>query len=238
MKIQILSMPRTGSSYLKTMLNFQMTKYVNYFTISEPFNDSKQSLIKYQNRNTIINSIKSSDNALVKSHIHELINIQHTDVFKEYSAIDWYTICLLRRNIFTLTLSRVIAISTGVWDNQNFKNLIMHIDFEIFKNYLIQTLNWIRFIKLNSFNFIFHKVVFYEDLLFKSESDLNNIGIPVTHTTYYAPSRLYLKRDIISNYNELYQNTIEFTRGIQDLSFDGVYLQDNIIFNNNSTLNI
>jgi hypothetical protein len=221
MKIQILSLPRTGSAYLRKMLSLQMQELDSFYTISEPFNETKT---EYIDKNFIIEKIISSKNVLVKSHIHELCAINNTDLFKKYSLINWYTICLLRKNIFNMTLSRAIALHTNVWDEQDYSNLNFEIDLNFYENCLNESLTWIKSIKYNVLNFNYKKILFYEDLNFCSTNDLKLLDISLKHKQHYTSKKLYSKKQLITNYKEIFLFTESFVKKDKELVFDGVNL--------------
>ena len=224
MKIQILSLPRTGSAYLRKMLSFQMYNYNNFYTISEPFNHSKTNIKGHKDKNAIIENIINSNHVLVKNHIHEIFNIKKL-LLNQYCSVDWFTICLLRKNVFEMTLSRAIALQTNKWDNQNYKNLTIKIDNKFFKECLNESIRWIRLIKQNQLNFNYNKIIYYEDLKFNSLDDLKNLNISLPHTKFYSSKKLYSKKKLVSNYNELFDISINFLESISDLEFNGVVLK-------------
>jgi hypothetical protein len=202
MKLQILSIPRSGSAYLRTMLNHQMRDFDSYYTISEPFNKSKAHLETHYNQNYIIQNIIDNKNVLVKSHIHELID-NDPIIIKKYLNVNWTTICLLRRDIFEASLSRAISLTTGIWDDCHPANSKLIFKFKEFKKYIDETLLWTDLIMKNSLNLTYHTIIFYEDLKFNSQEDLNLLNIPLQHKSFYNTSRLYLKSNVVENYIKL-----------------------------------
>lgn len=224
MKIQILSLPRTGSSYLRSMLNSQMRNYNNFYTISEPFNHSKNNIKSYKNKNKIIKNINKSNYILVKSHIYQLFDIDKL-LLEKYCSVDWFTICLLRKNIFEMTLSRAIALKTNVWNNQKHNNLKINIDSGFFKNCLQDSVKWIQIMKQNHFNFNYNKIIYYEDLNFNSLDDLKILNISLPHVKLYESKKRYSKKKVVLNYNELFDNSIKFLKNVPDLKIEGVELK-------------
>lgn len=194
MKIQIIALPRSGSSYLRSMLDFQMSNNKDYFSISEPFNSSKNHKLTNDN---ILYCIKNKKNVLVKNMIFELF---------DNNLIFDYVICLSRKNLFEATLSRVIALTTNNWDKNHSNELRITINFLEFKKFLDETLEWNNKI----LNTKCDKLVFYEDLTFNSEVDIKIFEGRVEHKHYYQTSLLYDKQAIITNYLELKEESRKY----------------------------
>lgn len=189
MKIQIIALPRSGSSYLRSMLDFQMSNNEDYFSISEPFNSSKNHKLT---NDEILHCIKNKKNVLVKNMIFELFDT--TLMFD-------YVICLSRKNLFEATLSRVIALTTNKWDESYSDELKITINFLQFKKFLDETIEWNEKILDTKCN----KLIFYEDLAFNSAVDIELFDGIVEHKNEYNTSLLYNKQKIITNYLELKQ---------------------------------
>lgn len=224
MRIQILSLPRTGSAYLREMIDRQLLNLPNYYIISEPFNNSKSNQDGYQDREAIIEKIRNADIVLVKNHIHELEELIGTEIMGCFCSFDWYTICLLRKNIFEMTLSRAIALQTDVWEDQNFLDLKLTIDNNFFEDCLHNSIRWIEMIKRNALNFTYNKIVFYEELTFNSRRDFDNIGLPFVHQVEFTTTKTYSKEELVLNYEELKQQAINILL-MSNLNVDGVSLK-------------
>lgn len=189
MKIQIIALPRSGSSYLRSMLDFQMSNNEDYFSISEPFNSSKNHKLT---NDEILYCIKNKKNVLVKNMIFELFD---TNLMFDY------VICLSRKSLFEATLSRVIALTTNKWDESYSDELKITINFLQFKKFLDETIEWNEKILDTKCN----KLIFYEDLAFNSAVDIELFDGIVEHKNEYNTSLLYNKQKIITNYLELKQ---------------------------------
>jgi hypothetical protein len=216
MKIQILSLPRTGSTYLFHMLNLQLTDCEDFYSISEPFNVNKKNFKKS------VKNILKNKNVLVKSHVYELIYIKESLLFRKYCSVDWHTICLLRKNVFEMTLSRAIALIVKNWDNLYCDGLKLKINPLIFKKQLLESLYWLRLIKYNSFNV--KNIIYYEELTFDSSQDMKRLNLPIEHTIFYKSKKFHDNKQIVSNYNDLYLMTEKLLKNVTDLSFDKVSL--------------
>ncbi len=198
MKIQIISLPRSGSSYLRSMIDAQLNDLDNYFSISEPFNHSKNHKLK---PNEIIDKIKNNKNVLVKTMIFEKRN-------EDFNSLFDYTICLTRRNLFEATLSRMIALETKNWDNPHDEKTKVSFDFEYYKIFLNETKFWNKqLLKFSNCN-----LLYYEDLSFDSLIDINKLSIPIEHKNNYKTCLLYCKKDIVLNYEELREKTEKYLK--------------------------
>jgi len=189
MKIQIIALPRSGSAYLRGMIDCQISNNDDYFTISEPFNVSKNHKL---NKDEIIHNIKEKKNVLVKNMIFELEDVDLSNLFD-------YVICLTRKDMFEATLSREIALKTNKWDQLHDNNLKLTIDFLEFKILLDETVSWNK--KL--LNIKSNKLIYYEDLSFNSLSDLHLFDDLLTHKTPFETVLLYDKQKLVTNYFEL-----------------------------------
>jgi hypothetical protein len=198
MKILINSLPRSGSSYLRSMLNQQMFDLDDYFSISEPFNFSKNHKLTKQE---IIHYIKNKQNVLIKRMIFEP-NLNLLDNLFDY------TICLSRKNLFDATLSRVIALKTNIWDKHHNVNLNLKIDFFEFKYFLDETKHWNKKVLTTKCD----KLIFYEDLKFNSFDDLKLCNNIVTHSCFYQTNLIYKKETLVTNYLELKEKSEEYLK--------------------------
>lgn len=201
MKVQIIALPRSGSSYLRSMLDLQMNDLDNYFTISEPFNESKGHILT---PNEIINLIKANKNVLVKTMIFEKTT-------NEFNKLFDYTICLSRKNLFEATLSRIISLTTNKWHEEHDTDLQLSFDFSYFKQFLDETVYWDN----ELLNKHCHARIFYEDLSFKSYCDLKKINLLITHKTNYNTTLLYSKNKIVTNYSELQNESMKYLKTIK-----------------------
>jgi len=200
MKIQIISLPRSGSSYLRSMIDCQLNNVDDYFTISEPFNLSKKHKLT---QSEILYQIKNKKNVLVKNIIFELENVDLNNLFD-------YIICLTRKDIFEATLSRVIALKTNKWDEPQDSNLKLTINFLEFKNFLDETVRWNKKI----LNIKSNKLVFYEDLTFDSLNDLSLFDNLISHKKSYQTVLLYDKQKLVANYSELKQQSRNYLNNV------------------------
>tara|TARA_R110000851_G_scaffold230312_2_gene383035 strand:+ start:4033 stop:4656 length:624 start_codon:yes stop_codon:yes gene_type:complete len=189
MKIQIIALPRSGSAYLRGMIDSQISSNTDYFTISEPFNVSKNHKLK---EDEILYYIKEKKNVLVKNMIFELDDVDLSNLFD-------YVICLTRKDMFEATLSRAIALTTNKWNQPHDDNLKLTIDFLKFKILLDETVRWNKKL-LNIKN---NKLIFYEDLSFNSSSDLHLFDDLLTYKKPFETFLLYDKQKLVTNYFEL-----------------------------------
>lgn len=194
MKIQIIALPRSGSSYLRSMLDFQMSDTEDYFSISEPFNPSKKHTLTHDE---IIYFIKNKKNVLIKNTVFEAV---------DSSIVFDYVICLSRKNLFEATLSRVLALKTNKWDEAHSSDLQLTVNFLDFKKFLDETIAWHKKI----LNTKCDKLIFYEDLEFNSEVDIKLVDNIVEHKHGYQTSVLYDKQKVITNYLELKEESRKY----------------------------
>lgn len=212
MKIQIVSTPRSGSAYLRSMLDSFFNQSENYYTISEPFN-----LTKFDNKiDYFLTNILSSKTTIVKNHIYDLLNFKNLDKdgYEKYVSQDWYTIALTRKDDFECTLSRIISEKTGNWDNPDLICSGLIVDSDEFFKKLSETKYWKKLLENNALGIKYDKIIYYEDLTFESTKDvlLFDIGVCDFEISKYTRQRMPNKSNTILNYEELKDKYMDFLK--------------------------
>jgi len=211
MKIQIISTPRSGSAYLRSMLDSYFNNNENYFSLSEPFNSGKFNNSQiYENYLKIINS----DVTVIKTHIHELVEFKKTneDSYYSYLGHGWYNIILKRKDTFEATLSRVISEKTGNWDNPEIEHPPIYIEIDYFFMKLKENIFWNRLLEENVLKLNYDTVIYYEDLSFIPKNDISMFNFKVTGESTYTRKKMPDKTQRVSNYEELKSKTEDFLK--------------------------
>ncbi len=186
MKIQIISLPRSGSSYLRSMIDFHISND-NYFSISEPFNKEKKFII-----NEVLHKLKTHDVVLVKNHLNQLLDLEKK-YFDKFKEIPWTTFFLMRKNLFNMTISRCISLISGIWDIHDGElTQTLHIDKDFFLYNFEWTLKYTYLLYNNCLSINYKKMIFYEDLFFDNFLDLKTLNLE----SYYKGQEIITKKNI------------------------------------------
>lgn len=223
MKINILSLPRTGSSYLYVTViqNLFEINNVNEYLIPEPFATDVVNPHLYKKH---IKGFTATANAATKNHSDQLQFLKNnfSDLYKQFVAIDWFTVCILRRNLFESALSQTISIKTNQFDSYDYEGkLRMVVPIEQFSTRIDEYFFWWTMIANNEFNLDYKKVVYYEDLTFNSLEDFKMLDIckPAENRPLIITQKSPEKKDIIENYDELreYYNNYIKTKNCENI---------------------
>lgn len=175
MKIQIVSIPRSGSAYLTKLISKKLELSTKTYSTSEIFNPLKQ-----YNIENVLNNIKEYNSVITKNQISHLLTTQQTtpDIYLQFKKIEWFTVLLLRKDIFENTLSRCIAHLTGDWNNYNYTTeSFIEIDVDYFISSLQETMAYWKVVKENLLEIEYNRVLYYEDLTFDPNIDFNHLNI-------------------------------------------------------------
>lgn len=203
MKYNIISIPRSGSGYLRSLIAKNLETNDNFYTISEPFNPTKNRSISYEE---MIKCMSMSDTVVTKNHIFDLLELKNTneELYQSFIGIDFIHVCLLRRDLFECTLSRCVAKITNQWNEYTYSendNIVVPEYF--FMSELKDTVDMLD--AISTLNLDFSKVIYYEDLTFNSEKDCELFGIQYNgaDVTYQKSPN---KNMIVSNIDVLKQS--------------------------------
>jgi hypothetical protein len=181
MKIQIISMSRTGSTYLFHL--FRKYLPVDYLLLSEPFGDIKMKTYNKKYVNKIIKHASKHKNIILKSHINQFYNIQDQQQIDFFlNSNDWYSILLLRKDLFRCCLSHVVAHSIRNFGDKLYEETVLTIDQEMFNNFLNSKLfNLERMAEYKTKNKS-SVLFYYEDFTFNEKEDLSKFNLDFNST--------------------------------------------------------
>ena len=224
-RIQIIGMPRSGTTYITNLIySHFLTHKFNVDLAGEPPNNSKNARIHYIN------------DMLEKPQEH-IMKLMTTDINSTINEIDYkkyrdkfYSIGILRKNLFNATVSYALGSQTQEFDNYTYddtlrveisvKNFIGRLREQLYAYESYQTLK-----ALNYFN---HELI-YEDLTFIPVVDLYNIPhfknrvslLDQEHTS--STTRAPGKFKIITNTEELrevYKKYVQSPKRIKDIELE------------------
>jgi hypothetical protein len=210
-KIQLIGLPRSGSSYFADAINKTIAAITlkSYTVLWEPTQVHSNLEINYY-----YEAIKDKNVFVIKHHAREFDRL-----VKHYGynrlANRFYNIGLIRNNIFTLALSLSVAEHTTEFRGYTYTvNDKITIDKQDFITYLyIQIQGWEAFV---SNQYHYDEIVYYRDLTFNSTTDFNKLDLAVIkfpevtltdiEKDYQAPDKF----EVVTNYTELYNITLDF----------------------------
>ena len=213
MKIQVLSNPRTGSSYLYDILTMQ---HDTFECMHEPFAAS------HNEYKTILEQINASKNIIVKNHMYHLGQLETHNLLEQFKPIKFdHTIVLIRKDLFETALSLSLAMTVNQWnkDELNFESI--KIDVSTFDSAINAT--WLELLRIirNEYDIEYNEIVYYENLIFDEKSKYKKFRD---------------KTMTVQNYKELHSFTIDFLnekvpklRDPDNISFDGTLVKINHI---------
>lgn len=215
MKYHIVSMPRTGSSYLRRTIRLYICNGNEECNINEPFNnenfESKKDKVSYfLNLNE---KIKKQENVVVKNHYSQLLHLKmnNPEFYNQFITNSFFNIFLLRKNFFESTLSHAIAKKTSVWGDDEPLEAIVNLTEKEFES----SMNWYKnlwiMVAENVLNIPVDKVVYYEDLTFLPDIDFLNItGNAVEFIRDDITTKSYDKQAIVKNYLKFKDMSVNF----------------------------
>jgi glutaredoxin-related protein len=176
MKILILSLPRSGSRYLTTLLyNYSPESTL---LLVEPFH---RDFFNTQNQKYISEVVKETmknDNVILKTHLSQLTrqvkNKKHIDYFLNNK--NWFRILLLRKDLFSCVLSYIVADALNNWGDKKYKTKSLLINENLFIEELKSKMNaWNKFAQIK-IEGQYNKIIYFEDLSFNLEEDIKKIN--------------------------------------------------------------
>lgn len=223
MKYNVISIPRSGSGYIRSLISKNLEINEGFYSVSEPFNWSKKrttSLLE------MIEQMRLADFVVTKNHISELTSLYttHPDMYSNFFQIPFTHILLLRKDIFECTLSRCIAHVTNQWSDYTYTSADqISVSHDLYVSELRQSLSMWEYVATDHFNVEISKVIYYEDLSF-SYNDLSIFGIAPTVSVEYEKSPD--KNQLVLNYDELKEATLKLinTISIRNVNIDGLNL--------------
>lgn len=182
MKVLIISSARTGSNYLRNVLN--QYSPTDTLLMSEPFL-YKIKLFNNQDKyvKKIIKECIKRKNIVLKTHLNQFQNIINQELADQFlNEIPWYRVLLLRKDLFKCTFSHAVADTIDNFGVKPYTKLTFEISEERFINTLQdKILFWNEFCKLKQQN-KYEKIVYFEDLTFDVDTDYKNLDIPLEST--------------------------------------------------------
>lgn len=213
-KIQVIGLPRTGSSYFVDAINKIIIASTLRSTVilGEPIQDGTVKEINYY-----YEAIKDPNVFVIKHHARQFDSLVKHYGYERLSN-RFYNIGLIRNNIFSLALSLSVAKYTGQSGDYTYT---IDDKITIDKPEFIQCLHtqiraWEAFV-----NNLYHynEIVYYRDLTFDPATDFNNLKLAVNpfptgielmenKKEYLAPNKF----EVVTNHSELYEATLDFLK--------------------------
>jgi hypothetical protein len=221
-KLQVLGMPRSGTTYLFSLLADQVnTKFDGRFNESFHMNSPRHKHLtseqKIELASTRLKSWCNKDQtAIAKNHTSHLNFLKRSDLIDEFTASDPYTILMVRRNIIDTTLSFARAVTTNEWTRYRTSASIL-VDVNIFTNRILKaSTQYMTDLAKNPWRLRYDEIVYYEDLTGKPDVDLIKLKIYDEQMFTPNPNAVIIterapdKKESIVNYDELRNIAIEY----------------------------
>lgn len=218
--IHIIGNPRSGTTYVYDVLTSYHLNYNGYILeTDEPFGylygiseEDTQRKARYTNK---LEKFSTMSKSVIKSHVWHFNDLQKWGLMEKLKAVTDYNIIMIRRDLFNLALSLSISTVTNQWAKYK-KSDQIYIDPDMFKMHLLGQMH--EQIKLleNPWEFKYNEIVFYEDLENWPRNTISNMRISGNSTVNdfrkvkTLISRAPDKKDIVLNYNELWDTGLEY----------------------------
>jgi len=255
-RVQLLSNPRNGSTYMGNVLReyiAPVTKNIrNSLTHPPRFNFSNEPFRygvhgertvhltdEYEFLRFGMDKIKQLDKVVVKNHAVHLMSLEKHNLIDEFKSLNFYTIVLLRKDIFESSLSMTLSTIKGEW--LNYKDFTrLEIPVSEFTKHINSMINATERLVKNEYELKFNEIIYFEDLKFCARHDFANTKlcnvskenlkkIEMPKSKYKSPE----KKEVVINYDELYEFALDYIPSIEQdfCKFDGTVMTD-IKFNN------
>jgi hypothetical protein len=175
MKIQVISMARSASRYLSSLLFNNLDGYIAFY--SEPFGISFMQEYNKKYVNKIIKTCKKHSCVLLKSHINQYMRIKNDEQL-DYFLNDesWYKILLLRKDLFKVTLSHTIADILDNFNEKEYNKTMLHVPITQFKEMLNNKIEHVELFAKFKSKYSYHKLIYFENLTFNEAVDLSTFS--------------------------------------------------------------
>lgn len=206
MKILIVSVPRSGSSYLASVL--VNTLFSDHTYMNEPFMsvaDEDIETVKTDWAEKIVNISESTD-IVTKVHMHHLEQLQKLNLLEEFKSIEFdKTFFISRDDLAEAALSLTLSNITNAW----YEDTHTETSVEINEEKLASNLNFIKYhtdcMKTNVYDIEADKIISYEELTFDRLEDIVLLGFEFEGelARVLRPGKFRHKELVIENYVEL-----------------------------------
>jgi len=232
--IQIISNPRNGSTYLQRILcHHLMNENPEYTGINEPFLipseiTGKNNITDFFTRQ--LTAIEDNVPVVMKTHITQIVDLKEYDVIDHYYHTQYYTVVIIRKDVFESALSLAIAdIKKEFVEYHNFDKV--EITEKMIIAYVENQLWDLKYICKNEFRIPYNEIIFMEDLTFDPVTDYHNMKLcsqPIELLKPFDISKLKApnKTAIVDNYDFLRNVATEYlsTKKYEYATFDGTML--------------
>lgn len=224
MKINIITNPRSGSTYFYNMLVLFYSPYQHFHMWNEPFNLDTKSHGK--NIDELLHEANMRTEIVLKHHCTFFNFMEPYQLDKLKNMKNFYNIVLIRKDLLQTAISLAISTHKGEWTSYTDTKITIPVD--EFLKYLETIYVNTKEIINNKHGFKYDEIVYYENLKFNHNEDFNLTMLSKTYDYkkmrgYYPEINLYKKSDkikpapdkenILENYNEIYEAGINYLQG-------------------------
>jgi hypothetical protein len=191
MRIQLLTHPRSGSTYYAGLLERYIREYPNFEIQYEPFNiDWITTREKIEHHNfpkyaeDRVEAFSKTAHCLVKNHMFNMFHLHSmkNNLWDRYMSLNWHTVVLVRKNVFDTVMSLALARTKDVWFYD--KDAMVDkksIPLDIFHRTMLDCLNNYRKFRSNELGIVYNQVIYYEDLTSNPIEDVKKSGFIPTY---------------------------------------------------------
>jgi hypothetical protein len=210
MKIQIVSIARSGSRYLKELLVYHLAE--EYQLHSEPFNDHRMPAYSKKYVGKIIKKCNSVKNVLLKTHINDLYRIENQTQQDYFFSSKWYKILLLRKDLFGSTLSHMVALELSNFNTRPYLETTLEISVDKFVSLLYTKIEHVEKMAQLKSRGLFNQIIYYEDFTFEKQTDLSLFKFNIKQCNQSMPETKTPNNILtIVNRDALYKSFLEET---------------------------
>ena len=128
MRIHLIGQPRSGTTYLFNVVRQYHANQQNIDFGNEPFNPHLRDTTGFNNH---LKEITNTSTCVIKNHTTHLDYMKQQGMYEQFDRCVDYSLCIVRKNIFDLTLSMCVSINKDQWYKYN--KTPIHIETELFQ---------------------------------------------------------------------------------------------------------
>jgi hypothetical protein len=230
MRIQIIGIPRGGTSYIYDVVRRYHNPLQTVEFGNEPFHptlyvDDDTDVTDFYKKH--ITEIVKTPNCAVKNHVQHLLDLEQKNLLDDFRKSIDYNLVMLRRNIFDITLSSIVSTTQHEWFRYKKRVKKMEVELELFEHWWRGIYYDTLKIYQNQFKFDYNEIVYYENFTRTLRKDWSNLELCNTHYTVLADlkavyTKAPAKEKVVKNYNELreYANQLRLNDRYKLLNID------------------
>lgn len=239
-KLQVLGIPRSGTTYLFELISQQINQKFDqgfnesFYSKNKHYKDYNLDQINQAINSKILNWCDPDKCAIAKNHPAHLNYLNQTNLIEQFKSANPYTIVVIRKSVIDVAISHARSNVVGDWRIYTDKTPI-EISETIFLKVLKSSAQHLVNLVENPWNLQYNEIVYYEDLTGKPNIDITQLKMYNEHD-FTPDSGITLrverapdKRETVVNYNKLYNIAVDFYSKLNHprIKFDGQIIKIN-----------